>query len=102
MTPNLTSKGHVLLLRALDGEALKFTRIQLGNGAAQNAKSATALSNPLVTLPLTKMVTGSPYITLTSSFSNNAVSYTHLDVYKRQLSDSPPDRRRRPHAGSPC
>ncbi len=67
MTPNLTSKGHVLLLRALDGEALKFTRIQLGNGA-QNAKSATALSNPLVTLPLTKMVTGSQYITLTSSF----------------------------------
>ena len=73
MTPNLTSKGHVLLLRALDGEALKFTRIQLGNGAAQNAKSATALSNPLVTLPLTKMVTGSQYITLTSSFSNTDV-----------------------------
>ena len=74
MTPNLTSKGHVLLLRALDGEALKFTRIQLGNGAAQNAKSATALSNPLVTLPLTKMVTGSQYITLTSSFSNNEIT----------------------------
>ena len=74
MTPNLTSKGHVLLLRALDGEALKFTRIQLGNGAAQNAKSATALSNPLTTLPLTKMMTGSQYITLTSTFSNNEIT----------------------------
>lgn len=74
MTPNLTSKGHVLLLRALDGEALKFTRIQLGNGAAQNAKSATALSNPLVTLPLTKMVTGSQYIALTSTFSNSNIT----------------------------
>lgn len=74
MTPNLTSKGHVLLLRALDGEALKFTRIQLGNGVAQNAKSATALSNPLATLPLTKMTTGGQYITLTSSFSNNEIT----------------------------
>ena len=74
MTPNLTSKGHVLLLRALEGTALKFTRIQLGNGAAQNAKSATALSNPLATLLLTKAVTGSQYITLTSSFSNSEIT----------------------------
>lgn len=74
MTPNLTSKGHVLLLRALDGEALKFTRIQLGNGAAQDIKGATALFNPLATLPLTKMVTGSQYITLTSTFSNSNIS----------------------------
>ncbi len=74
MTPNLTSKGHVLLLRALEGAALKFTRIQLGNGAAQNAKNATALSNPLATLLLTKAVTGSQYITLTSSFSNSEIT----------------------------
>lgn len=74
MTPNLTSKGHVLLLRALDGETLKFTRIQLGNGAAQNAKNATTLSNPLATLLLTKAVTGSQYITLTSSFSNSEIT----------------------------
>ncbi len=74
MTPNLTSKGHVLLLRALEGTALKFTRIQLGNGATQNVKSATTLSNPLVTLPLTKMVTGSQYITLTSTFSNDNIT----------------------------
>lgn len=74
MTPNLTSKGHVLLLRALDGEALKFTRIQLGNGAVQDIKGATALSNPLITLPLTKMVTGSQYITLTSTFSNSNIT----------------------------
>lgn len=68
MTPSLTSEGHVLLLRALDGEALKFTRIQLGNGVAQNAKNATSLSNPLISMLLTKMTTGSQYITLTSSF----------------------------------
>lgn len=74
MTPNLTSKGHALLLRALEGEALKFTRIQLGNGVAQNAKNATALSNPLVVLPLTKAVTGSQYIALTSTFSNSNIT----------------------------
>ena len=74
MTPNLTSKWHALLLRALEGEALKFTRIQLGNGVAQNAKNATALSNPLVALPLTKAVTGSQYIALTSTFSNSNIT----------------------------
>jgi hypothetical protein len=74
MTPNLTSKGHALLLRALEGEALKFTLIQLGNGVAQNAKNATALSNPLVALPLTKAVTGSQYIALTSTFSNSNIT----------------------------
>lgn len=74
MTQNLTNTGHALLLRALDGTALKFTSIQLGNGAAQNAKSATALSNPLATLPLTKISTGSQYVTLTSTFSNNEIT----------------------------
>ena len=74
MTPSLTSEGHVLLLRALDGEALKFTRIQLGNGVAQNAKNATSLSNPLISMLLTKMTTGSQYITLTSSFSNSKIT----------------------------
>ena len=74
MTPNLTSAGNVLLLRALEGTALKFTRIQLGNGAAQDIKSATALSNPLATLPLTKITTGGQYVTLTSTFSNNSIT----------------------------
>lgn len=74
MTPNLTSAGNVLLLRALEGTALKFTRIQMGNGAAQDIKSATALSNPLATLPLTKITTGGQYVTLTSTFSNNSIT----------------------------
>lgn len=74
MTPNLTNTGHALLLRALEGTVLKFTRLQLGNGTAQDAKSATALSNPLATLPLTKISTGSQYVTLTSTFSNNEIT----------------------------
>lgn len=74
MTPGLTNAGHMLLLRALEGAALKFTKIQLGNGATQSIKSATTLSNPLITLQLAKMIVADQYITLTSSFSNDIVA----------------------------
>ena len=32
------------------------------------------LSNPLATLPLTKITTGGQYVTLTSTFSNNSIT----------------------------
>lgn len=49
MTPNLTDAGKNLLLRALTGETITFTKIQLGNGPAQDARTATGLVNPLLT-----------------------------------------------------
>ena len=55
MTPNLTDAGKNLLLRALTGETITFTKIQLGNGPAQDAKAATGLVNPLLTVELSKI-----------------------------------------------
>lgn len=73
MTPNLTDAGKNLLLRALTGETITFTKIQLGNGPAQDAKAATGLVNPLLTVELSKIEVGEEYVTLTAAFTNGTV-----------------------------
>ena len=74
MTPKLTEAGKNLLLMALAGETITFTKIQLGNGAAQSGTEITALSNPLVTVNLSKIVVGTEYVTLTAQFTNASVT----------------------------
>lgn len=73
MTPNLTDAGKNLLLRALSGETITFTKIQLGNGPAQDAKAATGLVNPLLTVELSKIDIGEEYVTLTAAFTNSTI-----------------------------
>ncbi|MCH5192180.1 MAG: hypothetical protein J1F23_08465 [Oscillospiraceae bacterium] len=74
MTPNLTAGGKNLLLRALTGETINFTKVQLGNGLQQKAEEAIGLSNPLITVPLSSISVGNNYVTLTAIFSNSAVT----------------------------
>ena len=74
MTPNLTDAGKNLLLRALTGETITFTKIQLGNGPAQDARTATGLVNPLLTVELSKIEVGEEYVTLTAAFTNGTVA----------------------------
>lgn len=73
MTPKLTDAGKNLLLRALAGETITFTKIQLGNGPEQDPVNATALENPLMTLEIADIKVGDAYVTLTTQFSNSAV-----------------------------
>lgn len=74
MVPKLTASGKNLLLRALAGETITFTKIQLGNGTAQDPAEATGLANPIITVELSKIVVGTEYVTLTAQFSNNSIT----------------------------
>lgn len=74
MTPKLTASGKNLLLRALAGETITFTKIQLGNGTAQDPTEATGLANPIITVELSKIVVGAEYVTLTAQFSNSSIT----------------------------
>lgn len=74
MVPKLTASGKNLLLRALAGETITFTKIQLGNGTAQDPAEATGLANPIITVELSKIVVGTEYVTLTAQFSNSAIT----------------------------
>ena len=74
MTPKLTASGKNLLLRALTGENINFTKIQLGNGAAQDPVEATGLANPIITVEFSKIMLGTEYVTLTAQFSNSSIT----------------------------
>lgn len=74
MVPKLTASGKNLLLRALAGETITFTKIQLGNGIAQDPSEATGLANPIITVELSKIVVGTEYVTLTAQFSNSSIT----------------------------
>lgn len=74
MTPKLTEDGKNLLLRALAGETINFTKIKIGNGTAQTSTAVTDLANPLLTAQISKITIGEEYVTLTSSFTNGSVT----------------------------
>lgn len=73
MIPKLTASGKNLLLRALTGENITFTKIQLGNGPAQDPVAASALVNPILTVELSKIEVGQEYVTLTAPFTNGSI-----------------------------
>lgn len=73
MTLNITNAGLNVLLRALAGDNIVFTRVQIGNGAVQTAATAEALANPLVDLTITAITVGTTNVTLQTKFSNSLV-----------------------------
>lgn len=74
MTPQLTGAGKNILMRALAGETINFTKIQLGNGPAQTPATATALQNPLLTVQISDIDVGDEYVTLVALFTNGSVT----------------------------
>lgn len=73
MTLNLTNAGLNVLLRALAGDRIVFTKAQIGNGEAQAPATAEALSNPLLELPIQAIEVSATNATLQTKFNNNTV-----------------------------
>lgn len=73
MTLNLTNAGLNVLLRALAGDRIIFTKAQIGNGEAQAPATAEALSNPLLDLPIQAIEVSTTNATLQTKFNNSAV-----------------------------
>lgn len=76
MSMKLTNAGKQLLLQAMAGNAtLRFLSIQLGNGA-DATRSATALSNPMMTLEITGYESTENGLTLEAAYSGQDVEVT--------------------------
>lgn len=92
MTPILTEQGKNLLLGALAGKTITFTKVRLGNGTDQNSD---VLTNPLITAPLTKISIGNDYVTLTAALSNGTVTTgfhaTEVGFYAQDPDDGSDD-----------
>ena len=73
MTLQLTNVGLNALLRAMSGDKIIFSSVQIGNGDPQDISSATGLGNPLKTLTITKITVNSNNATLETSFNNSDV-----------------------------
>lgn len=76
-TPQLTDAGRSLLLRAVAGESVEFTRFKLGNGSAPEDESVlTDLVNPVLEYPFDEATTGDGYIELSGGFDSTDVEST--------------------------
>jgi len=93
MTMNLTVAGLNVLLRALSGATITFTKIQLGNGNQQSLDGATELANPLITIiPDSISTPENSSVTLSGTLNNSSVSsgfrLTEVGVYCEDPTDN--------------
>lgn len=88
MLPKLTTKGIELMVRAMSGEGIVFTRIVIGNGEVpEDYTQLTGLQNELVAMEISKIIKENQYIILKATMSNNSFDtgfyWTELGVYAR-------------------
>lgn len=92
MTLNLTNAGLNVLLRALAGDRIIFTKAQIGNGASQAPATAEALSNPLLELPIQAIEVSATNATLQTKFNNSAVEagfrHTETGIWVQNQDDT--------------
>ena len=75
--PALTERGMSLLMRAIGGEQITFTRFKVGSGSLPNGSDGSDLNDlisPVLAIPITDMDdTQSGLISLTGEFDNENV-----------------------------
>lgn len=74
--PKFTDEGKALQAKAQAGTALKFTKMQLGDGelGSQAIAAMTKLINPIITLDISSIKAGNNYAAIKSNFSNSGIS----------------------------
>ena len=84
--PTLTDAGRALIIKALAGETITFSKLGLGNGVVPaDVTPLTELVNPCVKFGLTSITTGVGGVSLSGSFDNSSIEEdfvaTELGVY---------------------
>lgn len=77
VAPTITTAGKNLLLRAIGGETITFTRFKIGNGELSETEiaSMTDLINPLVEFPITDIDTSEKgFVKLTGTFDSTYIT----------------------------
>lgn len=71
MVPKLTTKGIDLMVRAMAGESIVFTKIAIGNGAApSDYKELATLQNELVGMGIEEIITEDQYVIVKAKMTN--------------------------------
>lgn len=73
LTPSLTNEGIGMLIRAMDGETIKFTKIVFGDGTPNDKENITELSNQRLEIGITDFQKEEGYLILTGYCSNSDI-----------------------------
>ena len=74
LAPLLTNDGVDMMLAALQGDGITFTKICLGDGISDDQKSMTALNHECITVPITELTRTANYVLLTGRYTNSDIS----------------------------
>lgn len=88
LAPDLTESGLGVLIEALDGDGIQFTRIVLGAGKPVGPnKKATQLNTPIIDVGITGMEKHENFVLLTGEYDNGSLTggfYAHeLGVFAK-------------------
>lgn len=86
MTPKITYAGLALMVQAIDGNGIVFTKVKIGNGRApDDYQTANDLSNPIYETIFTEKVRNNQFLSLSYSFTNSDIgsdlSWTELGIF---------------------
>ncbi len=88
MVPKLTTNGIGLMVRAMAGEGIVFSKIAIGNGEApRDFTELTTLQNELVSMGIDEIITEDQYVIVKAHMTNADFEagfyWTELGVYAR-------------------
>ena len=91
--PRFTNAGKALQLRALDGERIVFTKMQIGQGELGDTsiRNLTQLIDPKETIPINSIRVEDGYAAVRGYFKNSAVTegfyYRELGLFAQDPDD---------------
>lgn len=92
LTPRLTEKGVSMVIRAIYGDSITFTKIVMGNGVPADLDNVTEVANPLLDIPFIEAEQEDNYILLTGETSSAQIESSfygnELGVYAKDESDN--------------
>lgn len=93
LLPRFTDAGKALQLRALDGEQICFTKIQMGSGklGETSYKTFNSLLEPKVTIPINDITVSDGYAAIRGYFNNKNISegfyYREIGLFAKDPDD---------------
>lgn len=92
LTPQLTNTGTDMMLKALQGDGIIFTKIAIGDGNDPGETLAvTDLDHNRISVVITEMTRAANYVLLTGRYDNNNINsgfyMKELGVYAKNVSD---------------
>lgn len=92
LTPQLTNTGTDMMLKALQGDGIIFTKIEIGDGSEpDDQQSVTELNNNRISIAITEMTRTANYVLLTGRYDNNNINsgfyMKELGVFGKNVSD---------------